>query len=196
MEDVPQVRPADEGANTYQHILREVPNLSLPHLRQLGLDAACGLAPAISATNTPAMVYGRAALTHFGADTFFGHQEIMNTRPSKAFVLLHYTAKSSACMVILLCLQKCTASSKLSAVLRGSRASRRPKFANRVRRFTAPLSWCLCAANQDCTAFIARATSFEQSNASLSPYPASSHSSAKIYRSSARLSVAIRRLYS
>lgn len=85
MEDVPQVRPADEGANTYQHILREVPNLSLPYLRQLGLDAACGLAPAISATNTPTMVYGRAALTHFGADTFFGHQEIMGTRPSKAF---------------------------------------------------------------------------------------------------------------
>lgn len=115
---------------------------------------------------------------------------------SLRLVLLHYTAKSSTCTVISLCLLKCTASSNLSAALRGSRASRRPKFANRVRRFTAPLSRCLCAANQDCTAFIARATSFEQSSASLSPYPASSHSSAKMYRSSARLYVAIRRLYS
>lgn len=79
MPDVPQVRPADCGANTCVHIFERTPDLKLPNLASLGLANIVGrefpgLPFATDAT------FGRAELMHDGADTFFGHQEIMGTR--------------------------------------------------------------------------------------------------------------------
>ena len=76
MPDVPQVRPADCGANTCVHIFERTPDLKLPNLASLGLANIVGreflgLPFATDAT------FGRAELMHDGADTFFGHQEIM-----------------------------------------------------------------------------------------------------------------------
>lgn len=84
MPDVPQVRPADCGANTCVHIFERTPDLKLPNLASLGLANIVGrefpgLPFATDAT------FGRAELMHDGADTFFGHQEIMGTRPAKPF---------------------------------------------------------------------------------------------------------------
>lgn len=82
MPDVPEVRPADMGANTCAHIFKTNPDLELPNLASLGLANVVGSEfPGLpfSATAT----YGRAKLMHDGADTFFGHQEIMGTKPPK-----------------------------------------------------------------------------------------------------------------
>lgn len=80
MPDVAKVRPADLGANTCRHIFETVSGLSLPNLSRLGLANVVGreyegLRYSVHAT------YGRAKLMHKGADTFFGHQEIMGTLP-------------------------------------------------------------------------------------------------------------------
>lgn len=80
MDDVPQVRPQDIGANTCGHILQQHPQLRLPVLEKLGLINALGfkvgaMKPSVSA------VYGTAELQHEGGDTFMGHQEILGTRP-------------------------------------------------------------------------------------------------------------------
>lgn len=84
MDDVSRVRPADVGANTCAHIFEAVPGLRLPALEALGLGNAArvnsqALAPSPTAT------WGRSRLAHFWADTFFGHQEIMGTRPRVPF---------------------------------------------------------------------------------------------------------------
>lgn len=84
MPDVPQVRPQDAGANTYLHIRAQVPDHVLPTLQRMGLDAATD--PADTAELGPDAVYGRAQLLHDGADTFFGHQEIMGTFPRRPFM--------------------------------------------------------------------------------------------------------------
>lgn len=82
MEDAAVVRPADVGANTWQHIAKASPGLRLPRLEALGLMNLSGFE-----TDTmhisPNATYSKAALTHLGADTFWGHQEIMGTRPRK-----------------------------------------------------------------------------------------------------------------
>lgn len=80
MPDVPEVRPSDLGANTCVHIFESVPDLALPNLARLGLANVIGrefegLRFSSSAT------WGKGALAHQGADTFYGHQEIMGTKP-------------------------------------------------------------------------------------------------------------------
>lgn len=84
MKDVTKVRPKDFGANTCVHILENEPDLKLPNLESLGLinivnKELNGMTFADKAT------FGKAELTHFGADTFFGHQEIMGTKPKAPF---------------------------------------------------------------------------------------------------------------
>ena len=84
MEDVPRVRPSDIGSNTCVHIFEALPDLELPTLSRLGLANAAGcsfagLRPAKDAT------FGRSRLAHYWADTFFGHQEIMGTKPKVIF---------------------------------------------------------------------------------------------------------------
>ncbi|MGR1083052.1 phosphopentomutase [Olegusella massiliensis] len=80
MPDVPEVRPADIGANTCVHIFENTPGLELPNLAALGLANAVGKEfPGLSFS--PGATWGRGTLTHQGADTFYGHQEIMGTKP-------------------------------------------------------------------------------------------------------------------
>lgn len=84
MADVSRVRPADVGANTCVHIFENTPDLELPNLARLGLASACGRAfPGLPVSDSA--LWGTANLTHEGADTFFGHQEIMGTRPVHPF---------------------------------------------------------------------------------------------------------------
>lgn len=80
MPDVAEVRPSDLGSNTCAHIFENVPGLVLPNLVDLGLANACGReCPGMSFSSRA--TWGKAALAHQGADTFYGHQEIMGTRP-------------------------------------------------------------------------------------------------------------------
>jgi phosphopentomutase len=82
MEDAAAVRPADVGANTWRHIADATPGLRLPRLEELGLMNIAGFETDIMHTS-PTATWSKAALTHQGADTFWGHQEIMGTRPRK-----------------------------------------------------------------------------------------------------------------
>ena len=80
MPDVTEVRPSDLGSNTCVHIFENEPELSLPHLAELGLANACGREfPGLPFSSRA--TWGKGALAHQGADTFYGHQEIMGTRP-------------------------------------------------------------------------------------------------------------------
>lgn len=79
-DDVPEVRPQDIGANTCKHILDRIPDLILPNLEQLGLMNALGLEVGLMKKSSEAL-YGQSRLAHAGADTFYGHQEIMGTNP-------------------------------------------------------------------------------------------------------------------
>ncbi len=80
MDDVPQVRPQDIGANTCGHILQRCPQLRLPVLEKLGLINALGFEAGAMKPSASA-AYGTAELQHEGGDTFMGHQEILGTRP-------------------------------------------------------------------------------------------------------------------
>lgn len=80
MDDVPEVRPADIGANTCRSVFEAVPELRLPALERLGLMNAAGLETDRMKISREAL-YGKSKLAHFWADTFFGHQEILGTKP-------------------------------------------------------------------------------------------------------------------
>lgn len=84
MDDVKEFRPSDLCANTCLHILENKKDLFLENLSYLGLiniidKEINGMKKSEKAT------FGKGKLTHFGADTFFGHQEIMGTKPKKPF---------------------------------------------------------------------------------------------------------------
>jgi phosphopentomutase len=89
MDDVPVLRPRDKGANTCLHIFEAVSDLKLPTLSSLGLgNAVLAANPNIGTlpeTLAPVQscCYGVHCLAHFGADTFWGHQELMGTKPLK-----------------------------------------------------------------------------------------------------------------
>ncbi|MDR1834539.1 MAG: phosphopentomutase [Fusobacteriaceae bacterium] len=84
MPDVDIVRPQDKGADTCRHIFEKSPDLYLPTLERLGLANITGL-PLGKTQKKSAAVCGKAMLKHDGADTFFGHQEIMGTNPQRPF---------------------------------------------------------------------------------------------------------------
>lgn len=81
-DDAHLVRPGDEKASTLGSILKDFPDLKLPNLEKLGLMNAFG-SDSLEMKKNPLANYGKAALMHFGADTFMGHQEIMGTLPKK-----------------------------------------------------------------------------------------------------------------
>lgn len=80
MDDVPEVRPEDVGACTLCSLLKQSPNLYLPHLERMGLMNALGTESKAMHFSSSAS-WGKSALMHQGADTFWGHQEIMGTLP-------------------------------------------------------------------------------------------------------------------
>lgn len=82
MDDVPIVRPEDTGSNTCGHILDNIPDLRLKNLETLGIMNALGRETEFMKKN-PKATYGISSLMHYGADTFYGHQEIMGTKPKK-----------------------------------------------------------------------------------------------------------------
>lgn len=77
MADCAQVRPADIGSNTALHVLMSNEQIDYPNLRKLGLYDLLGL----EKNNIPYIV-GKSNLKHFGADSYFGHQEIIGSEPA------------------------------------------------------------------------------------------------------------------
>lgn len=84
MEDTKRCRPQDVGANTCLHILQKEKGMVLKNLEDLGLINILGEEISNMKFN-PNATYGKGKLAHFGADTFFGHQEIMGTNPKMPF---------------------------------------------------------------------------------------------------------------
>lgn len=105
MADVGSVRPEDTGANTALRVFKDNPSLLLPNLERLGLvnaiyashtlscgDDAKGEELPLEATNSMVLsdkaMFGIINLAHDGADTYWGHQEIMGSvikAPSKQY---------------------------------------------------------------------------------------------------------------
>lgn len=81
MEDVKKVRPQDEGANTFYHILDKSKNIDIPNLEMLGINRVVGHQRLKK--NLSVASYGVINLQHYGADSYAGHQEIMGSRPKK-----------------------------------------------------------------------------------------------------------------
>lgn len=69
----------DAGAHTLGHISERVPDIHIPHLKQLGLG---NIAPMkhISGVEHPQASYGKMAETSVGKDTMTGHWEIMGLK--------------------------------------------------------------------------------------------------------------------
>ncbi len=67
---------------TCRHIIEKMEGIKLRNLEQLGLMNALGEEIG-SMKKSSTATYGIAGLAHYGADTFYGHQEIMGTRPKK-----------------------------------------------------------------------------------------------------------------
>lgn len=82
MKDTHLVRPQDVGANTCLNILKSTPGLKLDNLEKLGLMNALGIDFGDMKKNNDA-AYGISDLAHSGADTFYGHQEMMGTNPKE-----------------------------------------------------------------------------------------------------------------
>ena len=80
MKDCAEVRPRDVGSNTAKHIIQSKPDIKIPTLEKLGLMNAIGEEVGEHKFSDIAN-YGTANLTHYGADSFLGHQEIMGTTP-------------------------------------------------------------------------------------------------------------------
>lgn len=72
--------PEAEKANTLHSLLQHQPDLYLPNLEKLGLMNAFG-EESIKMKFSASANYGKIALMHEGADTFYGHHEMMGTLP-------------------------------------------------------------------------------------------------------------------
>lgn len=82
MDDVPQVRPADIGSNTCLHLLEYDRKKQWNNLIKLGLINSLGV-DVEGFKKSDIAIFGKSKLVHFGADSYFGHQEIMGTKPKK-----------------------------------------------------------------------------------------------------------------
>lgn len=84
MEDAKDYHPQDVGANTFYHIIDRVPSLSIPQFEKLGINKI--LKHPRLKTIEPIASYGTLNLMHNGADSFEGHNEIMGSKPKKAYL--------------------------------------------------------------------------------------------------------------
>lgn len=82
MDDVKLTRPEDIGANTYKSVLKDNRSIKIPTLESLGIANSANLeiTPIKFSKNAN---FGTCNLMHFGCDTFYGHQELMGTKPIK-----------------------------------------------------------------------------------------------------------------
>lgn len=83
MDDVPEVRPADIGSNTCLHLIEYNKEKKWDNLLKLGLINSLGKEVGDEFKKSIKAIFGKSKLVHFGADSYFGHQEIMGTRPKK-----------------------------------------------------------------------------------------------------------------
>lgn len=88
MDDTKDVRPRDVGSNTALHLLEQLEDpKDWRVLERLGLANAMGLDPESEPGKKlkpqKNAIFGKSKLKHFGADTFFGHQEIAGTDPKR-----------------------------------------------------------------------------------------------------------------
>lgn len=84
MDDVATERPQDIGANTCIHLMQQgdIYKIEWPNLLEMGLMNAVGFEYQNYKFSSHC-IYGSSNLKHFGADSFFGHQEIAGTNPKK-----------------------------------------------------------------------------------------------------------------
>lgn len=87
MEDVASVRPQDLNANTCLHLLESNEPVDWPNLMDMGLMNALNIDVSPYKKSNQA-IFGSSKLKHFGADSYFGHQEISGTNPKEP-VLTH-----------------------------------------------------------------------------------------------------------
>ena len=88
MPDVSKVRPEDIGAHTAKHVAEKVGGLKLPTLETLGLGNVARGVAGLLPTKIPLGSYGTCMLSHSGADTYLGHQEMMGTLPKEPITQL------------------------------------------------------------------------------------------------------------
>lgn len=82
-EDVAEVRPQDKGANTLRSILNHGKDLKIPNLIRLGVLEALAYGEEKDYSDWNYSAFSRIRFAHYGADTFFGHHEIMGSKPNK-----------------------------------------------------------------------------------------------------------------
>ena len=82
MKDVEKIRPQDTGANTALHLLESKETKRWNTLINLGLMNVVD-AKLPNFKKSLYAICGTSNLKHYGADSFFGHQEIMGTNPKK-----------------------------------------------------------------------------------------------------------------
>lgn len=75
----------DEGANTFGSIVKEVPNLKIPNLIELGLCNISGIDVPWEVPSEPKGAYGRAAELSKGKDTTTGHWEMVGIKTTVPF---------------------------------------------------------------------------------------------------------------
>lgn len=80
MDDVKDVRPQDIGSNTCKHLIEYESYKDWSNLVELGLINSLGQEFKAFEYSKSAC-FGVSDLKHMGADTYFGHQEIMGTNP-------------------------------------------------------------------------------------------------------------------
>ncbi len=79
MADTAVVRPQDVRANTFRHLLDKAHYMEIPALEALGVNHI--LRHERLGQPKPLASYGKLKLMHEGADSYWGHQELMGTRP-------------------------------------------------------------------------------------------------------------------
>lgn len=82
MDDVLEVRPQDKGANTALHLIEYPKQKYWKNLLSLGLMNALD-EEREGFKKSDNCIFGTSELKHFGADSYFGHQEIVGTDPKK-----------------------------------------------------------------------------------------------------------------
>lgn len=84
MDDVKVNRTQDIGANTLYNVIDKSENIKIPNLEYLGINSVAKH-PKLKLVDGKAS-YGKLNLSHYGADSYSGHQEIMGTIPPKPFI--------------------------------------------------------------------------------------------------------------
>ncbi|MBO0260426.1 phosphopentomutase, partial [Escherichia coli] len=83
MDDVFEVRPSDIGSNTLLHLIEYPKEKHWDNLLSLGLMNILNLEIGDYFKKSKKAIFGKSDLVHFGADSYFGYQEIIGTRPKK-----------------------------------------------------------------------------------------------------------------